>query len=57
MEKKTLENQATQLLRAHGFTAGGRPKVEVSGEQMRFEQHIIMTPQGNDRRRFTVKVR
>lgn len=41
---KTLEREATKLLRRHGFTAAGRPRGEVRVEQVRFERRFILTP-------------
>jgi hypothetical protein len=41
-----LERAATKFLRAHGFTAAGRPKKAISAEQVIFERRIIATPAG-----------
>lgn len=46
MSLKQLQEQATAILRANGFTAGGRPKNKVSGKQLSFEHRILTTPIG-----------
>ena len=46
MSKHELSRLATEILRAKGFTAGGRPKAKVSVGQASFERRIISTPIG-----------
>lgn len=46
VSKKQLAVAAIQFLRENGYTAGGRRKGEVSGEQASFENRQIRVPTG-----------
>ena len=46
LPKKQLVVAAIQFLRENGYTAGGRRRGEVSGEQASFENRQIRVPTG-----------
>ncbi|MBI4134054.1 MAG: hypothetical protein HY475_01370 [Candidatus Terrybacteria bacterium] len=43
---RTLEQEATRLLRSRGYTWSGRPRDQVDPDQAAFEQRAVRTPTG-----------
>ncbi len=52
MSNREMAEEATRLLRAHGYTASGRDRRDSDYNQYRFEKRLVVVPfRGASRRR------